>query len=275
MKLLPRFALAAALSFASALPASAQEAKGATELTWFGHAAFQLKTPSGKIVLIDPWLTNPANPKGKEQLEQLAKADLILLSHGHSDHVGDSTAIARKTGAKLVATFDLGNAMVAYSGFPAKQTGYDTMGNFGGELSLLDGEVLVRLVPAVHGSTIKLENKPDVHAAGNPGGFVIRVKNGPTIYHTGDTDVFGDMALIGERTKIDYLLAPIGGHFTMDPTGAARAVKLIGAATVIPMHFGTFPVLKGTPAQLQEALKKEASKARVREMKIGETIPLK
>lgn len=247
-------------------------AQGKTELTWFGHAAFRIKTPTGKVLFVDPWIANPANPTGKQDLAKIAQADLILVSHGHFDHVGDSAEIAKRTGAKLVSTFDLGNALVAYRGFPAKQAGMDTLGNFGGELSLLDGEVQVAFIPAVHSSDVAYAHgKTETpQTAGNPGGFLITVKNGPTIYHTGDTDVFGDMALVPHFRKVDVMLACIGGHFTMGPERAAEAVKQVGAPKVVPMHYGTFPLLKGTPEALSQALLKRKIPAQVQVMKIGQ-----
>lgn len=269
-----RFITVLLLSALMVLPARAQAADpAATELTWYGHAAFKLTTPAGKVLLIDPWISNPMNKDAQDDLAKLDKVDLILVSHAHFDHVGDASAIAAKTGAKLVGTFDLGNALTTYAGYPPKQMGFDTLGNFGGELSLLDGEVTVRLIPAVHGSTIAPEGKNEVHPGGNPGGFVIKVKNGPTLYHTGDTDVFGDMQLVG-MDKVDYMLACIGGHFTMDPERAALAVKYVKPKTVIPMHYGTFPVLTGTPDALEKALKKQGVKAKVKTLKIDEALKL-
>lgn len=257
-----------------ALPARTLAAEAAgTELTWYGHAAFKLTTPSGKVLLIDPFISNPLNKDAKEDLEKLTKVDLILVSHAHFDHVGDASAIAAKTGAKLVGTFDLGNALTHHAGYPPKQMGFDSLGNMGGLLTFFDGEVTVRLVPAVHGSTIVPEGKNEVFAGGREGGFVIKIKNGPTVYHTGDTDVFGDMEYIA-LDKIDYMLACIGGHFTMDPERAALAVKLVKPKTVIPMHYGTFPVLTGTPDALEKALKKQGVKVKVKAVKVDEPIKL-
>lgn len=247
---------------------------GQTELTWYGHAAFKIKTPGGKVLLIDPWITNPANKNGKADLAAVNQADLILISHGHFDHVGDALVIAKKTGAHLVSTFDLGNALVSYGGFPKAQAGLDTQGNFGGELTLLGGEVKVAFIPAIHSSTVMGANGKDAHAGGNPGGFLITVKNGPVIYHTGDTDVFNDMALIPRFHKVDVMLACIGGHFTMDPARAALAAHLVAPRMVIPMHYATFPVLDGTPDAFKAGLAKGGVKSRVVVMQPEQTIRL-
>lgn len=244
----------------------------AADLTWYGHAAFKLVTPAGKVILIDPWITNPANKNGKQDLAAIDKADLILVTHGHSDHVGNSAEIATRTGAKLVSTFDLGKALVIHGGFPKAQSGTETQGNFGGRVSLLDGEVEIAFVPAVHSSALSVDTPtPTIHDAGNPGGFVIAVKRGPVIYHTGDTDMFNDMANLPHAGKISVMLACIGGHFTMDPERAAAAVKLVKPAVVVPMHYGTFPLLKGTPETFAAALKRVGSKARLDVMKVGDT----
>ncbi|MGD8709062.1 MAG: MBL fold metallo-hydrolase, partial [Ectothiorhodospiraceae bacterium] len=155
-----------------------------TTLTWYGHAAFRIVTPQNHVILIDPWITNPANPHGKEDLAALDKVDLILVSHGHFDHIGDSVDIGKRTGAQLVASYDLGKAIVSDLGYPQDQAGMATMGNVGGTLSLLDGDVSVTFEPALHGSAITLpqgdDKPPKVVTGGNPGGFIIRVKNGPT-----------------------------------------------------------------------------------------------
>lgn len=254
-------------------------AVGTTDITWYGHSAFKVTTPSGKVLLIDPWLANPANPKGKEILASLDKADQILLTHAHGDHIGNTVEIAKKTGAKLVASNDLMKAMVKYADFPAKQADFSGTGNFGGTLNLLGGEVKITFVHAVHSSAIEYEDKngppKSLAYAGNPGGYVITISGGPTIYHTGDTDLFGDMKLIGDLSKVDVMLACIGDKFTMGPERAAVAVELVNPTMVIPMHFGTFAVLTGTPEAFETALKKRKVKTVFKRMQVNETFTWK
>lgn len=244
-----------------------------TRLTWYGHAAFRIDTPSGKVILIDPWITNPKNPNGKDDLVKLTQADLILVTHGHSDHVGDAVVIAKKTRARLVATFDLGKSIVAELGYPKDLLGMDTSGNFGGDIVALDGEVSIRFVPAVHSSQVAKDDN-STRDGGAPGGFVISVQGGPVLYHTGDTDVFGDMAFIGKDFKVTHMLACIGGHFTMGPGGAAEAARLVKPKTLVPMHYGTFPVLAGTVDQLKAALRKKAPATKVLALEVGGTTEL-
>lgn len=245
-----------------------------THLTSFGHATFKIKTATGKILLIDPWLTNPMFARGKETLATLQHVDFILLTHGHADHVGDAVEIGKRTGAKLVSNLDLRAAMISVLGYPDGQAGNDTAGHLGGELSLLDGEVTVTFVPALHGSAIQKGANTSPVYAGPPTGLVIAIRGGPTIYHTGDTDLFSDMALVSRFHKIDIMLVCIGDHFTMGPARAAEAVKLVRPRMVIPMHYGTFPVLTGTPKAFERELKKRKAKAQLRVMKAGETIVL-
>lgn len=258
-------AVLAGLALAAApLAASAQgPGKAArTEVTWYGHAAFVVTTPGGTVLAIDPWLSNPKAPRPGVAGE-LPKVDYILVSHGHADHVGDAIALAKRTGAKLITNFELGNSLVA-AGYPKDQAGMDTLGNMGGTIQA--GDAAVTMVTAVHSSTFA-DDKGTAHPGGNPIGFVIQVKGGPTLYHTGDTDLTQDMKQLPERFgRVDVMLTCIGGHFTMDPKAAAIAVSYVRPRTVVPMHFGTFPVISGTPEELRAALK---GKAEVRVLEPG------
>jgi L-ascorbate metabolism protein UlaG (beta-lactamase superfamily) len=243
-----------------------------TQLLWYGQSAFKLTTPSGKVILIDPWLTNPVNPNGKTDLANLNRADLILVTHGHFDHVGDAIAIAKKTNAPLVSTADLGRALVEV-GYPENLVTLNTQGNFGGEISLLNNEVKVAFIPAIHSSTVASDGS-QAKFAGNPGGFLITVEKGAVIYHTGDTDVFADMALIPQFRKVTLMLACIGDRFTMGPKRAATAVGYVKPDRVVPMHFGTFPALTGTPQEFAGEMKRQGVTSRMQVMKVGETIRL-
>lgn len=251
-------------------------AAGKTQITWYGQSAFKVTTPAGKVLLIDPWIENPTNKSGKEDLAKLDKVDLIFVTHGHSDHIGNTVEIAKKTGAKLVAPYGLSRSMVAYAGFPKEQAGYDTTGNYGGEISLLEGEVKVAFIPAVHDSDMSVpraEGMPPAQvAAGNPAGFLISIKGGPVIYHTGDTDLFSDMALIKNFHPVDLMLVCIGDRFTMGPARAAEAVRLVGPKMVVPMHYGTFPFLTGTPDEFAKDLEKTGAGAKMKQMAVGETL---
>lgn len=231
-------------------------------------------TPKGHVLLLDPWITNPANTDAKKDLAALDDVDYILITHGHSDHVGNAVAIAKRTGAILVANSDLGNALVVDDGYPASQATLKTLGNSGGTIHILHGEVSVTFVPAVHGSTLTVGHGKSrrIGAGGNPNGFVIRIQNGPTIYDTGDTDVFLGMKLISQFNHIDIMLACIGNHFTMGPKQAALAVQFVQPDIVIPMHYGTFPLLTGTPEVFGKAIKARKLDAKLNVMKIGETL---
>ena len=252
-------------------------AAGETKLRWFGHAAFAITTPNGKVLLIDPWLKNPANPEakdGQDPLGAVPKVDYILLTHGHRDHVGDAVDIARKTGALLISNPELAGNLVKLADFPNKQAETDAIMGIGGEIQIADGEVTIAMTPAVHSSSVfnpkAGPNEPERAYGGNPAGFVIVIKNGPTIYHSGDTAYFKDMETIGENYAIDVALLNIGGHFGMEPRMAAKAAQAVRARLAIPQHFGTFPGIVQTADSFAAELKK--LKLNFYEMKPGETI---
>jgi L-ascorbate metabolism protein UlaG (beta-lactamase superfamily) len=242
-----RLASCASVRFLAAMVAALALAGGAsaapTKVTWHGHAAFEIVTPKGAVLMIDPWLGNPLNPAaqgGKDAVAAVARLNYILLTHGHFDHVGDAVALAKRTGAKLIANFELGSQLVSRLGYPEAQADLDTLMNIGGEITVAGGEVKVTMVPAIHASGVDVPGdngrKTDMVYGGNPCGFVLTVKDGPTIYHTGDTAYFSDMHLIGDEHKIDLVLVNIGGHFGMETFWAAKAAEASNAKLVVPMH---------------------------------------
>jgi len=232
------------------------------------------------VLYIDPWLNNPMNPaagKDKDALAGIDKADYILITHGHFDHVGDSVALAKKTGARLVTNFELGSNMAKLLGYPKDQMGFDTLMNIGGEIRIADGEVTVAMVPAIHSSGLQDPHAgpdaPDLVYGGNPAGFVLMIKDGPTIYDTGDTAYFSDMKLIREQYHPDVGLINIGGHFGMEPHMAALAAKTVGVKLAIPHHYATFPILTQNPDAWVKAVEKAHIEALV--MKPGASIEFK
>ena len=212
------------------------------EITWLGHAAFRFRLDDGTTLLIDPFLNgNPLCPPEETNQEDV---NAVFITHGHADHVGDAVDIARSAGAAVFSIFEIKNWLM-WQGLGDEQT----IGlNKGGTVTA-PGGVEATFVHAVHSSGIYGdENMP---TGGSPGGWVLNFPDGPTVYHAGDTDVFGDMSLIGDLWEPTIACLPIGGHFTMDPRSAAKAARLLGVETVIPMHFGTFPILAGRPDQLR------------------------
>jgi len=213
---------------------------GKLSITWLGHGTFLLVSPGGKRIVIDPWLEgNPSCPADRKKID---KADAILLTHGHFDHIGDAVSVARSTGAPVVAIFELG----AYLG----QKGVKNVSgmNKGGTQTVAG--IAVTMVDAKH-SSATIEDDGRIVYLGEPAGYVLTFENGLVAYFAGDTALFGDMKLIGELYKPDLAFLPIGDHFTMDPLQAAKAVELLGVKQVVPMHYGTFPLLTGTPDRLE------------------------
>lgn len=208
-------------------------------ITWLGHSTFIITTPGGKRIVTDPWLEG--NPMCPDNCKRIDKADLILVSHGHSDHTGDVVAVSRATNAPIVAVFEL-SQWLERKGL-ANVTGMGV----GGTIRVAGLEV--SMVPAIHTSSVT-ENETTVYL-GVPTGFVVRMENEQAFYFAGDTALFGDMALIREMHRPDIAFLPIGDHYTMGPDAAARACALLGVRQVVPMHYGTFPVLTGTPDELK------------------------
>jgi L-ascorbate metabolism protein UlaG (beta-lactamase superfamily) len=211
----------------------------ALAITWYGHATFVLTSPGGKRIVLDPWLTgNPKAPAGAK----IDKADVILVTHGHSDHTTDVVNIARTTGAPVVAIFEL-------AGWFQSKGVKDTRGmGIGGTIDVAG--LQISMTPAVHSSSVDDGGKTVY--AGLAVGFVIRMEDRRAVYFAGDTGLFGDMRLIRDLYAPDIAMLPIGDHFTMGPEAAARACDLLGVRQVVPMHYGTFPILTGSPDRLKK-----------------------
>jgi len=210
--------------------------------TWIGHGTWKVRSARGKTVYIDPFVMN--NPVAPEALKKVDNCDVMLITHGHFDHVHDALEIAKATKPKIVTNYEIG-AWLGSKGIAADTI---TGANLGGTVDV-DG-IKVTLVHAEHSCGISDGDK--IIYGGTACGLVIEFENGFTIYFAGDTDVFGDMALISELGEFDVAFLPIGGFYTMGPDRAAKAVSLLGVKTVVPMHFGTFPALAGRPKELQD-----------------------
>ncbi len=241
----------------SCLFASSMVARAAAwELLWYGQSAFKITTEGNKTILIDPFITgNPKTPPELKDLAKIGKVDLILLTHGHGDHMGDTAKIASLTGAKVGLNADMGQTFSILGLVPQDQL---IRFNKSGPIQPLDG-ITVTMVRAEHSSEVvhtdPASGEKKIYPGGEPAGYIIELENGYKVYHAGDTGVFADMKFIAEYYQPDLALLPIGGHFTMDPAHAAYAVKtLLKTKRIIPMHYGTFPPLKGTPEALKKAL---------------------
>jgi L-ascorbate metabolism protein UlaG (beta-lactamase superfamily) len=249
-------------------------AESTFRFTWNGHSAGDLETPGGKTIVFDPWF---GNPKSTKSADAVARCDVLLVSHGHFDHLGgdigameqsNAIAIARRLKPTWVTIHELsvwlGHVLDA-------DAGVNVIGMNAGGTVEVDG-LRVTMTPAVHSAGDWSSEAGTVLNLGQPVGFVIELENGRKVYFAGDTDVFGDMALIGELHAPEIAFLPIGGHFTMGPKGAARAAQLLGVARVVPIHYGTFPILVGTPDQLREELQRIGADVEVLSPEPGQTI---
>ncbi len=224
------------------------------KLRYFSHSAFQITTDNGKTILIDPFLDgNPTSPVKSDSV----KADYIILTHAHGDHLGDSFKIAKRCGSTFICVDELAN-YCASKGFNTHSM------HIGGGYNFDFGRV--KFTIAHHGS-----KTPDNEYAGSPAGVIIS-SGRKNIYHTGDTGLFYDMKLIGEMNPIDYMLLPIGDNYTMGITDAVKAVELVNPKTSIPMHYNTFPVIKADPNEFKSKLEAKGKKCRI--MNFGEEIEL-
>ena len=220
-------------------------------VTWFGHAAFKIEL-AGKTLLVDPLLNQ--NPNSPIKASDITQADAVYVTHDHPDHLGDAFDICKRTGAVFVAVYELGAV--------ASENGVKNVANLnvGGSYSV--GDVKLTVVQAVHSAS-----------KGTPTGVIIQGE-GLTIYHAGDTALFGDMKMLGERYNIDLACIPMGGNFTMDAEQASEAAKMLGAKMVLPMHFGTFPVLAQNTAEFTSKMRSKAPSVKVLALKPGETYEL-
>ena len=230
-----------------------------TEITWLGHAAFRITSGDGTAILTDPFLTgNPSTPAGEQSQDRV---DIIVPSHGHGDNFADTADIAKRSGATVVCIFEL-------SQWLAKQGVENVVGmNIGGTVDVKG--IQITMTPAWHSSSIA--DGDSLVPGGTACGFVIQLADGFTIYFSGDTGVFLDMQLIAKLHHLDLAILSIGDHFTMGPRGAAEAIRLLSIKKVIPMHYGTFPMLTGTPEKLREETS-DISGLEIYAIKPGETL---
>jgi L-ascorbate metabolism protein UlaG (beta-lactamase superfamily) len=230
-------------------------------ITFLGHACFELVSPAGEHILIDPWLKdNPQAPPGAEARDKL---DFILASHAHMDHLGDTLDLAKESGAAVIAMPEISRYLMKKGLSQEQAIGMNKGGSF------MAGSFQVTMVHAIHSSS--LVEGDEIVYGGEAVGFVLRFQNGFSVYYAGDTGVFYDMNIIADLYKPDLAILPIGSHYVMGPEEAVYACELLQPRYVIPMHFGTFPALTGTPERFQELMQRLPEVA-VLVMKPGETI---
>lgn len=266
--------LLTAAALCSATMAFAQSGK--TEVLWLGQAATRITTPSGKVIMIDPWLTsNPKTPANFKALEALGKVDLILVTHAHFDHFADAPALAKMHNVPMYGPAGMNQTVAALGILPVELA--PRFGKGGTITPFGPNGVKITAVHAEHSSELGWKNpatnKDEVQPGGEPVGFILEMENGFKIWHMGDTGVFGDMRLIGDMYRPDLVLIPIGGHFVMSPADAAMAVRdMIKPKFALPVHYGTTPQLRGTPAEFQRALGNAPGTARMLVVEPGQKV---
>ena len=229
------------------------------QITWLGHSAFRIITPAGNVILIDPWLEG--SPTCPADLKKPARVDVILLTHGHSDHLGDTLALGRQHQPRIICIYEI------YRWLQSK--GLKNVTGMGKGGTVQAGDIEVTLTHAIHSNSI--QDGDDVIYGGEAAGFIVRLPGGLTLYHAGDTGPFSDMKLIGEIYSPQLACLPIGDLYTMGPREAAHAIRLLGVRHVIPMHYATFPELTGRPEELRE-MTKDISGLAIYALKPGESL---
>ena len=268
-------ALLLSTGFAHSQTLATSSAQGKTEILWLGQAGFRIKTPGGKIILIDPWITGGPKtpPQYKNDLAAIGPIDLLMVTHAHVDHIGDAPALAKMNNTKLYGPADMVTPLITLGVLPADLT---HRFNKTGRQTPLPG-IKVTAVQADHSSLLLWKNpateKNESHPAGEAVGYIIELENGFKIWHMGDTGLFSDMKFISEYYKPDLVMIPIGGNFTMAPDDAAYALRTwVKPKMVIPMHYNSNPMTKGTLVEFQEAMK--GSNIKIIPMTEGETVQL-
>ena len=252
-----------ALAAGCATPSPEPGKDGKVEVWWLGQSAMRITTVTGKVIMIDPFITgNPKTPPQYKDLDTLGKIDLILVTHGHGDHLGDAPALAKKHNVAMWGPAGLNQSLITLGVLPPALS--QRFGK-GGTITPLGPNIKITATHAEHSSEIIWKNpatgKDESHIGGEPVGFIIELENGFKIYHMGDTGIFGDLKLIGDYYKPDLVMIPIGGHFVLSPTDAAFVTNnYLKPKSAIPMHYGTIPQLKGTPQEYIDALGASSTK---------------